>query len=173
MRLTGSTYGRGLALGALALAIAGCQNLRGPDPASSVAIPTLYQNLPDGYAGANGPTIASLGWQEFFSDSRLHQLITLGLANNRDLRTTVLNIERARQQYRISDNALLPTVNASASATRQETTQAPDPYTTYSVGLGVTAYELDFFGRVRNLRDAALDTSVSYTHLTLPTNREV
>lgn len=158
MRLTGSTYGRGLALGVLALAIAGCQNLRGPEPDSSVTVPTTYQNLPEGYEGANGPSIASQGWQEFFSDSRLHQLITLGLANNRDLRTTVLNIERARQQYRISENGLLPTINGSASATRQQTTQANDPYTAYSVGLGVTAYELDFFGRVRNLRDAALDT---------------
>ncbi|XID74414.1 AdeC/AdeK/OprM family multidrug efflux complex outer membrane factor [Alkanindiges sp. WGS2144] len=157
-RLTWSTYARGLTLGALALAIAGCQNLRGPVPDASVVIPPAYQNLPDSYAGAQGPSIASQGWQDFFADTRLHQLIELGLANNRDLRTTALNIERARQQYRISENGLIPTVDLSGSATRQETLQSPNATTVYSVGLGVTAYELDFFGRIRNLRDAALDS---------------
>lgn len=158
LHLMGSTYARGIALGALSLAIAGCQNLRGPEPAASVTIPPVYQNLPDAYQGAQGPSIATQGWQEFFDDTRLHQLITLGLANNRDLRTTVLNIERAREQYRISENNRLPTVNLSTSATRQETAQSQNATTVYSAGVGVTAYELDFFGRVRNLRDAALDS---------------
>lgn len=158
IRSTWSTYRRGLTLATLAIAIAGCQNLRGPQPAASVVIPPSYQNLPDAYAGAQSPSIANKGWQEFFSDARLQQIIELGLLNNRDLRTTALNIERARQQYRISENGLIPTVNASTGVTRQQTVQANDPYTSYSVGVGVTAYELDFFGRVRNLKDAALDS---------------
>lgn len=155
---TWSTYRRGLTLGTLALAMAGCQNLRGPEPTTSVVIPPSFQNLPDAYAGAQGPSIANQGWQEFFSDARLQQVIELGLLNNRDLRTTALNIERARQQYRISENGLIPTLNASTGVNRQKSLQSGDAYTSYSVGVGVTAYELDFFGRVRNLKDAALDT---------------
>lgn len=155
---TWSTYRRGLTLGTLAIAMAGCQNLRGPEPTTSVVIPPSFQNLPDAYAGAQGPSIANQGWQEFFSDARLQQVIELGLLNNRDLRTTALNIERARQQYRISENGLIPTLNASTGANRQKSLQSGDAYTSYSVGVGVTAYELDFFGRVRNLKDAALDT---------------
>ncbi len=158
LRSTWSTYRRGLSLGTLAIALAGCQNLRGPEPSTSVVIPPSYQNLPDAYTGAQAPSIATKGWQDFFSDARLQQVIALGLLNNRDLRTTALNIERARQQYRISENGLIPTVNASTGVTRQQTLQTNDPYTTYSVGVGVTAYELDFFGRIRNLRDAALDS---------------
>ena len=155
---TWSTYRRGLTLGTLAIAMAGCQNLRGPEPTTSVVIPPSFQNLPDAYAGAQGPSIANQGWQEFFSDARLQQVIELGLLNNRDLRTTALNIERARQQYRISENGLIPTLNASTGANRQKSLQSGDAYTAYSAGVGVTAYELDFFGRVRNLKDAALDT---------------
>ena len=158
LRSTWSTYRRGLTLGTLAIAMAGCQNLRGPEPTSTVVIPPSFQNLPNTYAGSQTPSIATKGWKDFFSDVRLQQVIELGLLNNRDLRTTALNIERARQQYRISENSLIPTVNASTGVNRQKTLQSGDAYTAYSVGVGVTAYELDFFGRVRNLKDAALDS---------------
>lgn len=158
LRFIQTSYGRGLALSVLTLAIAGCQNLRSPEPASTVVIPPAYINIPNAYTGAQGTSIANQGWKDFFKDARLHQLIELGLANNRDLRTTALNIERARQQYRISENALLPTVDLSTNVSRQVTAQSRDASTVYSVGLGVTAYELDLFGRVRNLKDAALDS---------------
>lgn len=155
MRAFGS---RPLMLGVLALTMAGCQNLRGPEPVSTVLNPPVFSNVPNAYQGAQGPSIATQGWRDFFNDTRLHQLIELGLNNNRDLRTTALNIERARQQYRITENALIPTVDLSTSASRQVTAQNRDAANVYSVGLGVTAYELDLFGRIRNLKDSALDS---------------
>ncbi len=90
-------------------------------------------------------------------------MIDLALANNRDLRTATLNIERAQEQYQITKNNQLPTIGASASAIRQVTPSSNpnNPYSTYQVGLGVTAYELDFWGRVRSLKDAALDSYLS------------
>ncbi len=85
------------------------------------------------------------------------------LNTNRDLRTAALTIQRAQQQYQITKNDQLPTIGASGSAIRQvSSTRDPNnPYSTYQVGLGVTAYELDFWGRVRSLKDAALDNYLS------------
>ena len=86
----------------------------------------------------------------------------MALTNNRDLRTAALNIQRAQQAYQISENDRLPTIGASGSVLRQDTgsnnPQSRGAVTTYNVGLGVTAFELDFWGRVRSLRDNALDT---------------
>jgi len=75
------------------------------------------------------------------------------------LRIAALNIQRAQQQYQITENNQLPTIGASGSVLRQDTmnSQNRGAVTTYNVGLGVTAYELDFWGRVRSLRDNALD----------------
>ncbi|AOA57621.1 multidrug efflux RND transporter AdeIJK outer membrane channel subunit AdeK [Acinetobacter larvae] len=143
--------GRSIAVSALALALAACQSMRGPEP-------VVQANIPTGYlANANGPSIAEQGYKEFFSDARLVQVIDLALNNNRDLRTAALNIQKAQQQLRIAENNQLPTIGASGSILRQDTTSAPKPFTTYDVSLGVTAYELDFWGRVRSLKDSALD----------------
>ena len=60
-----------------------------------------------------------IGWRDFFVDSRLQRLIELALSNNRDLRVAVLNIERARAQYRIQRAALLPQIDATASYTKE------------------------------------------------------
>ncbi|RYY95218.1 MAG: efflux transporter outer membrane subunit, partial [Comamonadaceae bacterium] len=102
-------------------------------------------------------------WQDFFTDPRLAKLIETALANNRDLRVSVLNIETARAQFQIQRSSLFPAVGLSASGTRS----APNAFealgyggsvsSQYSVGLGVTAWELDFFGRVRALKDNALN----------------
>ena len=83
------------------------------------------------------------------------QVLDLALANNRDLRTAALNIQRAQQQYQITSNNQLPTIGASGDVLRQD--QGAGAQTRYNVGLGVTAYELDFWGRVRSLKDNALD----------------
>jgi multidrug efflux system outer membrane protein len=88
------------------------------------------------------------------------ELSSRSLANNRDLRTAALNIQKAQQQYQISENNQLPTIGASGSAVRQVSPSRDpnNPYSTYQVGLGLTSYELDFWGRVRSLKDAALDS---------------
>ncbi len=107
---------------------------------------------------------SDIGWRDFFGDERLRRIIALGLENNRDLRVAALRVEQVRAQYQIERSALLPSVAASGSGTRQRTpgdlTSSGRPVTSsqYSVGAGVTAYELDFFGRVRSLKDAALET---------------
>ena len=109
-------------------------------------------------------TAADLGWREVFVDPRLQGVIELSLNNNRDLRVAVLNIEKARAQYRVQRAALLPGVNATASGTRGESSSAQvvaggdRTVEVYSAGVGVTSYELDIFGRVRSLKDAALQS---------------
>ena len=104
---------------------------------------------------ADAAPAASVAWQNFFSDTRLKRLIGLSLSNNRDLRVAVLNIEQARAQYQIRRADQLPGVNGVFSGSRAP---AANGATTslYTVGLAVTAYELDFFGRVSSLKEAAL-----------------
>ena len=108
-----------------------------------------------------GTAAADLPWQQFVHDEQLRDLIALALDNNRDLRVAVQNIEQARALYQIARADQFPTLGASASGTRS----SPNPYaalggssvsSTYSVGIGVSAWELDFFGRVAALKDAAL-----------------
>jgi NodT family efflux transporter outer membrane factor (OMF) lipoprotein len=146
-----SISGRSIAVSALALALTACQSMRGPEPVAQA-------NIPQGYtASASGTSVAEQGYKDFFADPRLVQVIEMALANNRDLRTATLNIQRAQQTYQITENNQLPTIGASGSILRQDTLNTK-PSTTYNVGLGVTAYELDFWGRVRSLKDNALDS---------------
>ncbi|QEY24363.1 efflux transporter outer membrane subunit [Neisseria animalis] len=109
-----------------------------------------------------GIQAASLGWQDYFADPRLHSLIEIALERNTDLRQAVLNAEIYRKQYMIARNDLLPSITGTGSGSRSRT--AADLSGTgnarvgeaYSVGLGVAAYELDLFGRVRSNSEAAL-----------------
>jgi len=153
MQKVWSVTGRSIAVSALALALTACQSMRGPEPVAQANIPE------QGYLTSNsGPSIAEQGYKDFFADQRLLQVLDLALANNRDLRTSTLNIQRAQQQYQITQNNQLPTIGASGSVLRQDTLNTNGAMTSYNVGLGVTAYELDFWGRVRSLKDNALDT---------------
>ena len=115
-------------------------------------------------AGADARPAADIAWRDFFADARLRQVIELALVNNRDLRISTLNIEKARAQYGIERAALLPTVAANGN---QTAAKVPASMTgtgqeriarEYDANLGVTAYELDFFGRVRSLSEAALQS---------------
>ncbi|CAM4120531.1 MULTISPECIES: multidrug efflux RND transporter AdeIJK outer membrane channel subunit AdeK [Acinetobacter] len=147
-----SITGRSIAVSSLALALAACQSMRGPEPAAQANIPQSYTE------SASGTSAAAQGYKDFFSDQRLVQVLDLALENNRDLRTAALNIQRAQQQYQITENNQLPTIGASGSVLRQDTLSTQKPITSYNVGLGVTAYELDLWGRVRSLKDNALDS---------------
>lgn len=104
----------------------------------------------------------AIGWRQFFADPRLVRLIDASLVNNRDLRVSVGRIEEARGQYRIQRADLLPTIAGQASAERSHGgsissggTGAQTTVDRYSAGAGITSFELDFWGRVRSLSNAA------------------
>ncbi|WP_269836924.1 efflux transporter outer membrane subunit [Pseudomonas koreensis] len=102
-------------------------------------------------------------WRTLFNDPALQQLIESALLNNRDLRVAALNVEAFQAQYRIQRADLLPAVSANASESRQRlppsvTRSKAMINSTYAANLGVSAYELDFFGRVRSLSEQALQT---------------
>jgi multidrug efflux system outer membrane protein len=105
-------------------------------------------------AEASARTAADIEWQTFFKDARLKRLIELALQNNRDLRVAVLNIEQTRAKLQVARADELPTVNAGINGSRGPNT-AGAVVSSYTAGLSVTAYELDFFGRVRALSQAA------------------
>ena len=112
---------------------------------------------------ANQALFDEAGWKAFFADPRLQNLIAQALANNRDLRVATLNIEVARASYRVNAAALLPQVNATASATVQHdprdvsSTGTTSTSQRFDANLGVTSFELDLFGRLRSLRQQALE----------------
>ena len=105
---------------------------------------------------------ADIGWREFFPDPRMQALITTALEQNRDLRSAALRIEEARAQYNIQSADLWPNLNLNAGESRSRTPAALSPSGTavvsgaYQVGLNLASFELDFFGRVRSLNQAAL-----------------
>lgn len=95
-------------------------------------------------------------WQQVFTDPALQKLIDTALKNNRDLRVAVLNVEAYQAKYRIQRAAQLLTLTASGSQTRQLAYDAISNTDTATVG--ISAYELDLFGRVQSLKDQALET---------------
>ncbi len=102
---------------------------------------------------------ADIGWRQFFADPRLQAIIELALANNRDLRVTALNVQSYQAQYRIQRSSLMPSVDGGADYVKQRTLSGGQHVTgeVYSAAVGITAYELDLFGRIRNLSDQALE----------------
>lgn len=105
-----------------------------------------------------------LGWREFFTDRNLQEVIGTALNNNRDLRLAALNVERARGLYGIRRAEFLPIVKAVGSGRKERLPASSFGGATqsivverYDVNLGVTSWEIDFFGRIRSLKDRALE----------------
>lgn len=94
-------------------------------------------------------------WSDFVADDRLRQVVTLALQNNRDLRVAMANVEQVRAQYRIQRANQAPTVNLGVTGNRQAS-EGGDITSTYTAGLLVSAWEIDFFGRLGSLKEAAL-----------------
>ena len=120
-------------------------------PFTPFAAPTGAQALPP----ASGEAAAHIEWQRFFADARLKDLIGQALVNNRDLRVAILNIEQARAQFQISRAERFPAVGLGVSGQRA-TTGDDTIQSSYKAGVSVSNFELDLFGRVRSLSDAAL-----------------
>lgn len=106
--------------------------------------------------------IGAIAWKDFFQSAGVRTAIQTALDNNRDLRIAALNIEAARAVHRIQRADLLPSIGASGQATVQRTSDdltlpgADNRTEIYQANVGVTAFELDVFGRIRSLNDAAL-----------------
>ncbi|MGE8210492.1 MAG: efflux transporter outer membrane subunit [Stenotrophomonas rhizophila] len=138
---------------AVAAALSGCATLV---PSSTEVAPAIPAQWPAATSGTSSATVevADIGWRDFFVDPRLQAVIAQSLDNNRDLRVAVLNVEKARAQYRIQRADRVPAVGVQGQMTR---TGGDAPVTEqFSANLGVVEFELDLFGRVRNLSQAAL-----------------
>tara|TARA_R110000787_G_scaffold6475_9_gene22655 strand:- start:867 stop:2267 length:1401 start_codon:yes stop_codon:yes gene_type:complete len=144
----------------LSVALVGCVNLT---PTYERAVPPVPETLPVTESAA--ATVAVIGWEDLVESEDLAGLITLALENNRDLRAATARIALAEAQYGITRAARLPSVSASGSVTETGTFDGDSASAllmdSARAQLGVTAYELDLFGRVASLNEAALQTYLS------------
>lgn len=140
--------------------LTGCTNLAPEYVQPAAPIATTWPTTPTPSGVSDAVSVETLGWKEFYGDERLNHLIELALNSNRSLRQSALAVESARNQFRITRADTLPTIDAAGS----DSALHSDGKTThaYSADLGISAFELDFFGRLNNLRDQALETYLSY-----------
>jgi multidrug efflux system outer membrane protein len=136
-----------------ATALTGCSMA----PRYTAPAPPVPGTFPGQPAAASAPAAADVDWKAFYADPRLQRVLELALANNRDFRVAGLNIEKAGAYYRIQRAALLPTVNAGGSYYRGSL-PATDAGLVPGLGatVGISAWELDFFGRLTSLKQEAL-----------------
>ncbi|KUY85474.1 RND transporter [Burkholderia territorii] len=151
---------RAIALAAGIALLSGCLSLAPPDERPAAPIPASF---PDPSADATPPASATPvpDWPAYFVDARLRALIAQALADNRDLRVAVARVEQARAVYGIRSADQWPTIGAGAAYARFRTpggflTPTPVIGQLYEVQLAETQWEIDFWGRVRNLKEAAL-----------------
>lgn len=150
-----------------ALLLSGCNMA----PRYARPVPAVPPALPQGQGvypapdAAQAQDLARIGWREFFRDERLRQVIDLGLANNQDLALAVANVLQARAQYRVQRSDLFPAISASGSGTYTNTASFAASAGSSAVGstnvqyfngnVGLSSFEIDLFGRLRNLTKAA------------------
>ena len=140
------------------LLLSGCASLQPQLPEAAPAIASSWPQAPVTQTSIDADVEAvnatSIGWRDFFVDAELEQLIERALINNRDLRVAILNVERARSQYRIQRADRFPSLGIGVSATRSGGDAAVAEL--YRADLGLARYELDLFGRVHHLSQGAL-----------------
>jgi multidrug efflux system outer membrane protein len=154
---------RSLAPALLAAALgAGCASMAPTVQLPAPPVAARYPDVPTAAAGALEPS--GLGWRDAFGDPALLALIDQALANSRDLRSATLRVAEAQATYGIQRADARPTLALSAEAARALTpgdlnvTRQPLTAGQYQAGLGLAAWELDFWGRVRSLQDSALQS---------------
>ena len=136
----------------------------------SAPIPAEWPQGPaykDSQATAETQAAWKLSWQAFFTDPNLQRIIETALSNNRDLRLALLNMEKAAALYGIQKAELYPSLNATGSMRSQwypadlSSSGVATTQEEYRINLGVAAWEIDFFGRIRSLKDSALENYLS------------
>ncbi len=169
---------RWICIGAAAAGLGGCINLAPHYRRPAAPVPSAWPDAQHTAPARSGTAMAAeIGWRSFFVEPRLQNTIALALENNRDLRIAILDIEKERAEYRIQRSALFPEIDlnagddagrtptsvrsAQSNGTTGSSTASGTTSHVYSANLGVASYELDLWGRVRNLGDAALETFLS------------
>jgi NodT family efflux transporter outer membrane factor (OMF) lipoprotein len=146
--LVATLFGAGL--------LAGCMSLAPDYQRPAAPVPAA---LP---AGLASPSLAAgqalPAWSALLRDPRLLRLAEQAVANNRDLRVALLNVDRSRAQLRLTEADRWPTLSAAVSASRAPSTTTGDQVNSFQAGLQVASYELDLFGRVRSASDSAAAT---------------
>jgi outer membrane protein, multidrug efflux system len=155
-----------LAAAGIAVFLSGC-SLAPEYSRPEAPVPAQWPEGPayeEAAAGPGAPAVPDLGWREFFPDPNLKAVIETALDNNRDLRLASLNVERARGLYGIRRTDLFPIVEAVGSGRKERLPASSFGGATqsivverYDVNLGVSSWEIDFFGRIRSLKDRALE----------------
>ncbi len=153
-----------------ALLFGGCLNMapdyQRPDAPLPAAVWPAASAAP---AAAEAPTPPEVAWQAFYADQHLHDLIALALENNRDLRLAVKNLDLSAALYGIERDSLYPSLYASGGAAIQKQSQhliganQPRHVKAYEANVGILSWEPDFFGRIRNLSDEALENFFAAT----------
>jgi multidrug efflux system outer membrane protein len=146
---------RKLAVLCLTIAVSACSMI----PAYERPQPVI--SLENNVGTASLP-VAELGWQQFYQNATLQELIKMALEHNQELKIALLSVQQLQQQYRIQRAARLPTIDAQGEASRSRTPESLSFLDRggineqYSVGLGITSWEIDFFGRIDSLSRSAL-----------------
>lgn len=153
-------------LGITGVCLAGCSSMA---PSYSRPEAPVSAAWPSGPAYKNNttmtgePAATDLKWIQFFINPQMQKLISLALTNNRDLRVAALNVEKSRALFQIRKSDQLPTVAVAGGSTVQRLPADVSPSgqamiaRNYNLGVGISAYELDFFGRIQSLKDQALE----------------
>lgn len=120
----------------------------------------------DAYSSINYeelPKATELKWDEFLTDEKLQKIVKKAFENNRDLKLSALNVERAGSYYGIKRAEIFPALDLTASGSRERVpsdlsrTGKSEIVSQYSVTAGITAWEIDLFGRLRSLAEMALE----------------
>ncbi|MDP9964520.1 multidrug efflux system outer membrane protein [Variovorax paradoxus] len=147
-----------MAAAAAACVLAGCAS-PSRDDAARPAVAALFpqQQWPQ------GADALQLKWQDYFVDARLRELIALALDNNRDLRMALHRTAQARAMFAAQRAERFPVIGVSAGVDRSRVpgdlnlTGMPVIGSRHDVGIGVASWEIDLWGRLQNLQDAALE----------------
>lgn len=143
---------RHTALAACLVALAGCSQFQ-PHQRPDTTLPAAWSGAEAAVPG--DAAVQALPWQDFVTDPALRTLVQQALDNNRDARIAAAQVEQLRAQLRVREAARLPTVNAGVTGSRQTTGENAPISSVYTGGLLVSGWELDFFGRLESLREAA------------------
>ena len=152
--------------------LAGCKTAAPVALPATTAVPTVF--APE---ATDTSSLARQPWRRFFADSNLVRLVGAALQSNPDLLVAVQRVEVARATLQEARGALLPSVDAVASAGVERygeytlngignydtnlsgniegRQRIPNPTPDYFLGLR-SSWEIDLWGKLRSRRRAAV-----------------